>query len=366
MLPLASALRAAGHDIRWAVAAEAWPALEAAGFTATPAGLPQAERLAEYYRRYPEARSLRPADRPDHMFHRMFGAVATPPMLVDVLHLVQEWQPQLVVHDAADFAGAIAAAATGVPHVTHGFGLLTPEVRVRRAGDEVAHLWREQGLEARPYGGAYDHMYLDIYPPSMRPAGADTHVPRTQSLRPATAAAVAEDHPQSRPLVYVTFGTVFNDVGSPFADAVAGVARLPVDVLVTIGRNGDPAALGDVPENVRVEHYVPQAEVLPRCAAVVSHGGSGTLLAGLAHGLPQLALPQGADQFLNAAQTAAVGAGVALLPGESGAAEVSDALGRLLGESSYRLAAQAVARDIAAMPGPDEVAVVLGELAGSG
>ena len=103
-----------------------------------------------------------------------------------------------------------------------------------------------------------------------------------------------------QPLVYVTFGTVFNRDLSLIATVVDGVRALPVDVVVTLGPGNDPAALGEQPPNVQVAEYIPQAELLPRCAAVVSHAGSGTFLAALAQGVPQLLLPQAADQFLNA------------------------------------------------------------------
>jgi hypothetical protein len=85
-------------------------------------------------------------------------------------------------------AAPIAAAAIGVPHVTHAFGALVPEVRVRRAGEEVARLWAAQGLEPRPYGGLYDHLYLDIYPPSLQPPGGD-HVGLASCFAPSRSPA---------------------------------------------------------------------------------------------------------------------------------------------------------------------------------
>ena len=57
-----------------------------------------------------------------------------------------------------------------------------------------------------------------------------------------------------------------------------------------------------------------QTSVLPHCTAVVSHAGSGTVLGALGTGLPQLCLPQAADQFRNAAGVSAAGAGLALHP----------------------------------------------------
>jgi MGT family glycosyltransferase len=153
-------------------------------------------------------------------------------------------------------------------------------------------------------------------------------------------------------------GTVFNDA-APLRAVLDALAALPVDVLATVGPDGDLGALVERPGNVRVERYVPQTRVLHRCAVVVSHGGSGTVLGALAAGVAQLCLPQGADQFLNAEAVAARGAGLALAPGEVTPVNVTEAVARLLDDPSSRQAAQAVAEEIAAMPSPEEVAADL-------
>src|SRR5581483_11908927 len=123
----------------------------------------------------------------------------------------------------------------------------------------------------------------------------------------------------------------------------------PVDVLVTVGPDGDPAALGDVPPNTEVHRYVPHAELLPRCAAVVSHGGAGTMYGCLAHGLPQVVLPQAADQFTNAAVLEAARLAVALRPAEVSPAAVRAAVRTVLADPGYAARAAAVADELATM-----------------
>jgi UDP:flavonoid glycosyltransferase YjiC (YdhE family) len=127
-----------------------------------------------------------------------------------------------------------------------------------------------------------------------------------------------------------------------------------VDVLVALGP-GDPASLGSLPDRVRVAGFVPQAEVLKHAGMVVHHGGTGTVLAALAAGLPQLVLPQGADQFANAETLSALGAAKALV----GDAITVDAIGtaarELLHDPKPRDIARGVAAEIAAMPAPPEV-----------
>jgi UDP:flavonoid glycosyltransferase YjiC (YdhE family) len=199
------------------------------------------------------------------------------------------------------------------------------------------------------------------------------HVPHRQLLRSvpfddpgdgssrASVATWLAGPPDADPLVYMTLGTVDRD-RSPLRQALGAIARQRVRVLATVGPSGDPATLGPQPGHVRVEHYVPQSLVLPLCAAVISHAGSGTFLATLAAAVPQLCLPQAADQFINADACQQSGAGLALSPDAANPASIDAALSRLLAEGSFRADAQKLAAEIATMPGPDEVALVLENL----
>jgi UDP:flavonoid glycosyltransferase YjiC (YdhE family) len=119
------------------------------------------------------------------------------------------------------------------------------------------------------------------------------------------AAWLSESH--TRPRVYLTLGTVSFGAVEVLSRAVAEIAALDVDVLVTVGPEGQPAALGDVPDKVYVERFVAQSAVLPLVDLIVDHGGTGTVLSALEVGLPQLLMPQGADQLLNAEILTAAG-----------------------------------------------------------
>lgn len=367
MVPLARALQARGNEVRWAVGLDGCDRVTEAGIEAVPTGRAQPNLWMEFWRRHPEARELPAQELPELMFPKVFGAIRTPAALADLMPLVRDWRPAVVVSDMAEFAARIAAAAIGVPCVTHSFGALLPETRVRAAGEEVAPLWREQGLEPRPYGGSYDHLYVDIYPPSLQmPIGE--HVGSRQCLCPVPAGGTTGDGVATdllarigKPLVYLTFGTVFNE-NEAFRSALAGIAGLGVGLVVTVGQNGDPSAFGPQPAHVVVERYVPQMELLPSCDAVASHAGSGTVLATLALGIPQLCLPQGADQFVNAAAVNRAGAGIVLPPEEVTSARAADAVGRLLEDPEFGRRARVVAEEIASMPSPDEVAAVVEDL----
>ncbi len=135
-------------------------------------------------------------------------------------------------------------------------------------------------------------------------------------------------------------------------------------MIVTVGPNREPSELGPQPADVRVERYVPQSLLFPRCDVVVAHGGSGTTLAALAHSLPLLLLPQGANQFWNAERCAGLGVAIRLLPGEVEPQAVRRAVRALLEQPGYRAQARRLAGEIAAMPAPEEVVPLLEALGG--
>ncbi len=146
---------------------------------------------------------------------------------------------------------------------------------------------------------------------------------------------------------------MFNDV-SVFRVLLDGLAQIDCNVVATVGRNNDPALLEPVPANTIVERFIRQDEVLPHVAALVSHGGSGSTLAALAHGVPMLMLPQGADQFENALACQEIGAALVLMPGQVSPDSIHSAMTMLLDDPSYAESASRVAAEISRMQRQEE------------
>jgi UDP:flavonoid glycosyltransferase YjiC (YdhE family) len=356
MLPLARAFREAGHDVLWAAAAQAVPLVSAAGIDAVATGASESDEAALRGAVLGRARELPGAARAAFVFPRMFGEALTPPMARGLLDLARDWGPDLLIHEQGELAAPLVGVLLGVPSVTHSFGTAVPVPILDDTAARLAPLWREHGLDVPRYAGCFAAGYLDICPASVQTTAAD-HIPGVQPLRPVAEAAPATPA-DGDPLVYVTLGTVQNQP-ELLREVVQGVGVLPVRVLVAVGPRVEPATLGEQPAHVQVEAWVDQAEVLSRCSAVVSHGGSGTFLGALARGLPQLCLPQAADQFRNAEGGVRAGAALALGPADTTAAAVQTAVERLLSDAGLRASAERVAAEIAAMPGPDEVVRLL-------
>jgi UDP:flavonoid glycosyltransferase YjiC (YdhE family) len=369
MLPLAEALVAAGHEVGFATAAEFCPSIEKLGFATFPAGMSLAQQLDEAGRRYPEAQQPPGKQRFETFVPRMLAGVAAPSRAEDLVTIVGDWHPDVVVHDETEFAGPVAAATFGVPYADQSVGILRPLAMARLAGQVLAPLWRQFGVDLGPYGGLFRYLYLDVCPPSLQSAEID-QVPvahRVHNL--STVAPDATGLPgwfatlADQPTVYVSLGTIFNRDQKVFAAILEGLRDAPVNVVLTIGNNNDPADLGPQPDHVHVERFIPQALILPHCAAVINQGGT-AILDILGHGLPILVLPQSANQFHNAEACVDRGAARALMPDQVTPESVRRELETLLERPGYRERALGIQREFAAMPGPVHGARLLERLAG--
>jgi MGT family glycosyltransferase len=147
-----------------------------------------------------------------------------------------------------------------------------------------------------------------------------------------------------------------NTATNVFRDILTGLSDEPVDVIVTVGRDRDPAELEPIPPNARVERFIPQADLLSRCAVVVHHGGAGTTFGCFTHGVPQVVIPQGADNFINAAMVERAGVGLTLLPDDVNPTSIRDAVVAILRDGQFEDVAGRIADEIALMPDSDEVA----------
>lgn len=128
---------------------------------------------------------------------------------------------------------------------------------------------------------------------------------------------------------------------------------------MTVGRDQDPTELAPFPVNARVERFIPQAELLPWCSAVVHHGGAGTTFGALAHAVPQVILPQGADNYEHAVMCESAGTAIALRPEMLTPANLAAAVRRVVDDEAYAGASRICAKEIAAMPDAVSVAAAL-------
>ena len=349
LIPFARAAQAAGHTVAVAGAGGRHEEVTAAGFTAFfRTNEPRPPSATEPEER-PEPVDLAAEER---VMREGFAGAGARRHAEKVREIALEWKPDVIVRDEIDFGSAIAAETLGIPCVNVIVLLAGGLARKEVVYEPIAALRADHGLAPDPdlsrlNGG----LVVMPAPPSLRdprqplPDGAFYCAPgdRVQPRR--------ERAGDPRPLIYFTLGT-FDTYRDVFARMLAGLRDLPVRVVTTVGRQLDPASFGPQPEHVRIEQFIPQEEILAEADLVIAHGGSGTLIGSLAHGIPSVLLPMGADQPHNTWRCVELGTAVELDPVTFTPEDAARAVAKVLGEDSYRLAAQRIQDEINALPEP--------------
>lgn len=376
LVPAAAALASAGHDVRFATAPSFHPRVEASGFPAFAAGFDrERDEADETHARLQTELAALPPDGPARTLfriHRLFGGLYAQRMVPDLLAIAAEWRPDALVREVAEFGGCVAAEALGLPHASVRSNTMLSAGSARElVADDMAALRALHGLPPDPGNDMlFRYLHLAFEPPGFGDPGRRP-APTAHLLRPAAFSSSGDEtlpawieRLSGRPVVYATLGTVFNSrTPGLFEAIVAGLRDEPVELIVTIGRDRDPAGLGPQPANVHIERYIPQSLLLPHCDLVITHAGFSTVAAALGHGLPVVSIPIDADQPVNAQRCAALGVGVTVGPGRRTAGAIRDATRRVLGDPAYRRAAERVRGQIAALPGPEHAAALLVRLA---
>ena len=199
------------------------------------------------------------------------------------------------------------------------------------------------------------------WPAQVRLTGFPLYDGLGQELVPA---GLDEFLAEGEPPIVFTPGTMMRHPRQFFAEAVDACGRLGRrGLLLTRFRDQLPARL---PPGVCHFDYIPLSQVLPRSAALVSHGGIGTLSQALAAGIPQLVMPLGFDQFDNAARLERLGVAATLIPRRFRGPAVAHEVARLLTSPAVARACQAVAARLHKDEWEDATCQAVEELAGEG
>ncbi len=346
--------------MQWAVAPDGADAVGQMGFDWYAAGLSTRARRETASAVFGEIMQLPMPERRGPLFAAFFARAAAPVMQRDLAAIIDKVRPDVIVRETAELAAAPMAAARGIPLVTVAFSGVLPE----RARGEVLHdlrpLWEAEGLDEPTWADVYGQLYLHPFPVSFgqRPDSPVVRPIRRARGMPSTApASWLSTLGTERPFVYVTSGTEPPSGMFPWSAVFAALSEMDLDAVATIGPHVDPENLAPVPVNVRVERFVPQADLLGRASAVLSHGGAGTVLGAAAHGQPQVVVPLFADQWENGVAVTDAGCGIVMQPDSRSADDFDQALRSVLANQSLRDSAGMVEQEIDAMPTAFDLAV---------
>lgn len=281
------------------------------------------------------------------------------------IRYAQSFRPDLVLYEPLAVEGLLAARVTGIAAVAHLWGPLgshETDPAARACVEFPVASFRAKGGDGVTLDTA-EHV-IDPCPPGITPEVA-THRMPVRYLPyngPGAMASWVLAQP-TRPRVAVVWGNSLTAMygAESFAvpvilDALAG---LDVEVVVTTGARD---TVERWPANARVVDQMPLHLLLPSCTAVVHHGGAGCLMTAVAAGVPQIVLPTGMDQPVNAARIATAGAGVVVPRAAAEATAIRAAVARVLADPEITAAARHLQREASAMPAPADLAATLAEL----
>jgi UDP:flavonoid glycosyltransferase YjiC (YdhE family) len=282
---------------------------------------------------------------------KMFAKVSEP-TLETVARVADKWQPDVVLHTPMQAAGQLAAGKLGVPLVMLELGM----GRSRGFGDmgritygELREHFERHGVAEAPTPA----VTLSVTPPSVRaPGQADSE----WSMRyvPYNGGAVVPEwllDKADRRRVLITLGTVVPHAGlGQLEPIIAAASKIDAEFVLALG-DVDLTSLGELPGNVRPVGYLPLGALLSSCDAAIHHGGAGTTMTTVDAGIPQIVVPHGADQFLNADTVQENGLGQ-----RATVADVDVALiERLLDDADWQANARQMRAEVHAMPSPSDV-----------
>ena len=317
-----------GHSVRYYSFDEFRERIEAAGaeYVGCDAGLPpisagDERRLRKVSTTEMSVQSFRTVARLDDMLTRD----------------VAQFGPDLIVSDSACFWGKLTAQKHHLPMVcsttTFAFNRYSSQY-MRYSAAELADMilglprlnWEMRKL--RPLGYRVKSA-LDIVQnkadddtvvytsPRFQPCGETFDPKHYRFVGPSVRDVPVREKDPARPLVYISLGTVINDHPDFYRHCIDAVKGLSMEALISCGKAFDASCLGELPENVRVEPYVDQMEVLSGASLFITHCGMNSASEGLYMGVPELLFPLTGEQRAVARRVSEMGAGKFLTPSEA-------------------------------------------------
>jgi UDP:flavonoid glycosyltransferase YjiC (YdhE family) len=360
MVRLAQALQSHGHEVAFATGKSFGPTIERVGFSHFACGF-DFDGSYDILQALPEWESIR-RQAPPGPIAQFYGFIQglAPRMADDLIDLVNNWQPGVIVRDPLEFGGYIAAECAGLPHATIMWAFYL--AAKQGASQPILDIRRRYGLPSDPQLDSLDrYLVLDFLPASWAfpdwPAPPVTHRFCAPPFDLSADASLPDwlDSLPAQPTVYATLGTTFNQALATFQAVVDAFSAEPVNLIMTVGRSNDPAAFQPPARNIKIARYIPQTLLLPRCDAIIFHGGYNSLLSALWHGLPMVVMPQPAgDQLPTARRCAQVGVGVLLEESPPQPEAIRAAVKTILEQPTYRARAQQFRREIGELPSLSE------------
>ena len=285
-------------------------------------------------------------------------------LLPGLVEMLREQRPDAVIYDTMCPWGRLAAKAAGLPAVASMALMDLPDSLMLKTGQVLPTLWliagnlgwlrryrraagrvgREWGLDVAPFPGVINwpgdltiSYTSELFPPKARRNAASTVFVGPPFQSPWDGAEFPfEELDASRPLVYVSLGTVFNDRPAFFRACIEAFGGGESQLVMAVGDKLSIEAVGPLPPGVIVRPFVPQTRILERASLFVTHSGANSVHDALYCDLPLLLVPQQLEQAMIAARVEQLGAGRVLRSQKVTAGRLAALAARLLEEPGFR------------------------------
>ncbi len=167
---------------------------------------------------------------------------------------------------------------------------------------------------------------------------------------PSVFSTIKPNKAKARPLIYISMGTVINNRPDFYKKCIGALKGLDIDVIISYGKVVDIAALGPLPENIKVYPYVDQFEVLSRADGFITHCGMNSVSESLFMATPMLLYPQTNEQKAVARRVVEINAGIML--DDDLDEGIKTAIEQLLGNCKYKEGAEICSKEFRACSGP--------------
>ena len=282
---------------------------------------------------------------------------------------MERLKPDCIVADSMAVWGKAVAMKLGIPFVcsttTFAFNQHSAKIMKQSVGQMVSMMFsmpkiskQIKRLQDRGYPvksildiiSNDDTTHTIVYTsPQFQPC-AETFSDKYAFVGPSIRPAAGEVEKTGEKLVYISMGTVNNDMLPLYRNCIEALKDTPYQVILSVGGQVDPAQFGKLPENIAVYPSVDQIAVLEKADVFLSHCGMNSVSESLYHRVPLVMLPQTSEQGGVAVRTAQLGAGIRLEKTTPQA--IRAAVETVLKDPAYRKNAADIAAGFQACSGP--------------
>ena len=261
-------------------------------------------------------------------------------------------KPDCIVTDSMAVWGKAVALKLGIPFVisntTFAFNRHSAKIMKQSFGEmlnmvlsmpkiskDIRRL-QKRGYQVRnvlDLIGSDENAHTVIYTsPEFQPC-SETFSDKFAFVGPSVRPAAGVFEKTGEKLVYISMGTVNNDMMPLYRRCIEALGDTPWQVVMSVGDLVPVEEFGTLPDNIAVYSHVDQIAVLKQADVFLSHCGMNSVSESLYFGVPLVMLPQTSEQKGVAERVKQLGAGQML--GRTDAHAILDAVGAVLRDPAY-------------------------------